>query len=73
MTCIHGLDEINCPTCRVLKSIVPLKELNPKSKEFLKIGHPLFKQNRNLDEQLINEIKRLQKLNNANLCCLSLI
>jgi len=56
MTCIHGLDEINCPTCRILKSTTPLKILSPKNKDFLKIKHPLFKNNRNLDEKLINEI-----------------
>ncbi len=56
MTCIHGLDEINCPTCRILKSTTPLKDLIPKSKDFLIIKHPLFVNNRNLDEKLINEI-----------------
>ncbi|NVM38131.1 MAG: hypothetical protein HWN81_21235 [Candidatus Lokiarchaeota archaeon] len=56
MTCIHGLDEINCPTCRILKSTTPLKGLSPKNKDFLKIKHPLFKNNRNLDEKLISEI-----------------
>ncbi|MFX1500908.1 MAG: hypothetical protein ACFFDH_08090 [Promethearchaeota archaeon] len=56
MTCIHGLDEINCPTCRILKSTTPLEKLNQNSKEFLKIKHPLFKNNRTLDENLIKEI-----------------
>ena len=56
MTCIHGLDEINCPMCRILKSTAPLKEFNQKNKDFLKIKHPLFKNNKNLDEKLISEI-----------------
>jgi len=56
MTCIHGLDEINCPTCRILKSTMPIKEINSKSKDFLKSKHPLFKYNENLNEKLINEI-----------------
>lgn len=28
MTCIHGLDEINCPTCRILKSTAPNNLIN---------------------------------------------
>ena len=61
MTCIHGLDEINCPTCRILKSTTPLKELRPNNKDFLKIKHPLFKNNRDLDEKLISEITSKKK------------
>ena len=56
MTCIHGLDEINCPTCRVLKSTVPINKLSPKSTNFLKIEHPTFKNNTNLGQKLRNEI-----------------
>ncbi|MFX1366626.1 MAG: hypothetical protein ACFFCE_16770 [Promethearchaeota archaeon] len=56
MTCIHGLDEINCPICRILKSTIPLKDINPKSKNFLKIKHPLFENNRNLEDKFISNI-----------------
>ncbi|MFX1595508.1 MAG: hypothetical protein ACFFBK_05545 [Promethearchaeota archaeon] len=56
MTCIHGLDEINCPTCRILKSTIPLNQLQPKSSNFLKINHPLFEKDENLDQKLRNEI-----------------
>ena len=27
MPCIHGLDEINCPTCRTLKSLIPENQI----------------------------------------------
>ncbi len=26
MTCIHGLNEINCPTCRMVKSSIPINQ-----------------------------------------------
>jgi len=26
MTCIHGFDEINCPTCRMVKSSIPTNQ-----------------------------------------------
>ncbi|MFX1307299.1 MAG: hypothetical protein ACFFDG_10845, partial [Promethearchaeota archaeon] len=53
---IHGLDEINCPTCRILKSTAPLKEFWPKSLNSLNIKHPLFKDDNILDQKLRNEI-----------------
>ena len=56
MTCIHGLDEINCPTCRILKSTAPLTQHSPKSENFLKIKHPIFKNNNNLEQKLIHQI-----------------
>ncbi|MHA1491228.1 MAG: hypothetical protein ACTSRI_16460 [Promethearchaeota archaeon] len=30
MTCIHGLDEINCPNCRIMKASFPLNDLKIK-------------------------------------------
>ena len=56
MTCIHGLDEVNCPTCRILKSTTPLKTPSLKNTNILKIEHPTFKNNKNLSQKLINEI-----------------
>ena len=56
MNCIHGLDEINCPTCRILKSTVPLNQPPLKSSNFLKINHPLFKKDKNLKKKLRDEL-----------------
>ena len=61
MTCIHGLDEINCPTCRILKNTTPINKLNKKKDRFLKIKHPYFKKN-----TLVND-KMLKELNNERL------
>ena len=38
MTCIHGLDEINCPTCRILKSAIPLRGIKLSKLAFPKIN-----------------------------------
>ena len=56
MTCIHGLDEINCPTCRILKSTIPLKELKLKKINFLKADDLLSNKRVNLEKKLIEEI-----------------
>jgi len=56
MPCIHGLDEINCPTCRILKSNVPLEGISLKKTNFLQVNNPLSKKNRDLEKKLINEI-----------------
>ena len=56
MTCIHGLDEINCPTCRILKSSVPLAGINLKKTNFLKANDLLSKKKINLEKKLIDEI-----------------
>ncbi len=56
MPCIHGLDEINCPTCRILKSTVPLKGINGKKTNFLNANDLLSKKKINLEKKLIDEI-----------------
>jgi hypothetical protein len=56
MTCIHGLDESNCPTCRILKSTVPLKEVKLKKTNFLKADDLLSNKNINLERKLFDEI-----------------
>ena len=56
MTCIHGLDEINCPTCRILKSTVPLKEIKLKEPSFLKADDLLSNKRVNLERKLIDEL-----------------
>ena len=56
MLCIHGLDETNCPTCRILKSTVPLKGISFKKTNFLNINDLITKKNINLEKKLIEEI-----------------
>jgi len=45
LTCIHGFDENNCPTCRITKSTIPIEELNKDSLniEDLKPHNPFFR------------------------------
>ena len=61
MTCIHGLDDINCPTCRILRSTLPINKLHAKKEQFLKIENPFFRKNSNLNEDLINELTNKRK------------
>ncbi len=56
MLCIHGLDESNCPTCRILKSTVPLKGISFKKTNFLNINDLFSKKNINLEKKLKDEI-----------------
>ena len=56
MTCIHGLDEINCPTCRILKSTVPLKEIKLNEPNFLKADDLIFNKDLNLERKLVDEL-----------------
>lgn len=56
MTCIHGLDEINCPTCRILKSAVPLRGIKLSKLAFPKINDSLSRKNMNLEKKLIDDI-----------------
>ncbi|MFX1387655.1 MAG: hypothetical protein ACFE9M_10610 [Promethearchaeota archaeon] len=62
MTCIHGLDEINCPTCRILKSSAPLTGINLKKTNFLKASDLISKKKINFEKNLIDEIT-LKKTN----------
>jgi hypothetical protein len=55
MPCIHGLDELNCPTCRILKATVPVKGINLKKTGFLK-ANDLVSKKINLENNLIDEI-----------------
>jgi len=66
MPCIHGLDIINCPICRMTKSTVPRNPINIKSAkiENLRPENPFFenhinKKNRT-EEYLVKSIKLLQ-------------
>ncbi|KKN27850.1 hypothetical protein LCGC14_0860190 [marine sediment metagenome] len=66
MTCIHGLDEINCPTCHIFRSTLPMKVLKAKRERFVKIGNPIFKKNSYLKEGLEKELtnKRINLTHN---------
>jgi len=55
MTCIHGLDEINCPTCRIIRSSTPLKGISLKKINFFNASNSLSR-NINLEKKLIEEI-----------------
>ena len=57
MTCIHGLDELNCPTCRILRSSTPPNGIRMKEINFLKPNEMTSKKSFNLNEKLIDEIK----------------
>jgi len=56
MTCIHGLDENNCPICRVLKSTAPKDFLNINKSPFSHIENPFFKKNSKLKDEISKEI-----------------
>ena len=56
MTCIHGLYEINCPNCRVLKSTLPLNGLIPKKLDFPNLKKNAYVKNNDLKNELINEM-----------------
>jgi len=56
MPCIHGLDEINCPTCRILKSAIPLKGIRLKKLIFPTLNNSLSRKKINFEKKLIDEI-----------------
>jgi hypothetical protein len=53
MPCIHGLDEINCPTCRILKSTAPLDGIRLKKLNFPTASNSLSRKNVNSKKELI--------------------
>ena len=56
MTCIHGLDDINCPTCRIIRSSVPLKGISLKKLNSVMSNDLVSRKNINLEKKLIDEI-----------------
>jgi hypothetical protein len=58
MPCIHGLDENNCPTCRISKAALPKTPLNIDSRqnEIIKTEHPLFGNKGNKSNQYIDDL-----------------
>ena len=61
MPCIHGIDETNCPVCRITESTVPIKypDLKEVYNNDLKPYNPhlehLIFENKNLQNELISQ------------------
>ena len=62
MTCIHGLDEENCPTCRIIRSTLPSVKVKGRKVPDLEIKSPFFKGDASLNDKLSKEITT-KKLN----------
>ena len=58
MTCIHGFDETNCPTCRMVKSSIPSTQdkINLLHENDLKPYNPLMEENTNNNEDILNNL-----------------
>ena len=55
MTCIHGLDENNCPICRIANSIIPINSLKKRENQLLNLENPLYRRI-NKNQKLLKEI-----------------
>lgn len=62
MTCIHGLDEESCPTCRIIRSSLPNVKLERRKMHDFKIKNPFFTTDASLNDKLSKEITT-KKLN----------
>jgi hypothetical protein len=56
MPCIHGLDEINCPTCRIIKSTLPINSIKGIKSPALKIESPFFGRDNRLQDKISKDI-----------------
>ena len=56
MPCVHGLDENNCPTCRIIKSTLPINSLKRIKSPALKIESPFFRRDNRLNEKISKEL-----------------
>jgi hypothetical protein len=56
MPCIHGLDEINCPSCRILKSTIPINGSRLKKSSIPIFNKSLSRENIDLENKLKNEL-----------------
>jgi hypothetical protein len=67
MTCIHGLDEINCPTCRLLRSTMPFNTINKleHNENDFRSKNYLFEKNISLKENFYKDLNN-KKLNKPN-------
>ncbi|MHA2325328.1 MAG: hypothetical protein ACXACB_08010, partial [Promethearchaeota archaeon] len=55
-TCVHGLDDMNCPTCRIIKSTLPNNSINKLMSPKLNIENSFFKHNDRLTEKISREV-----------------
>lgn len=56
MPCIHGLDEINCPSCRILKSTIPLSGSILEKLSIPALNKSFSRESIDLENKLKNEI-----------------
>lgn len=58
MTCIHGLDEVNCPACRFARATIPLNPINKieLNKNFFLLKNSPFERNRVNTENIYKEL-----------------
>ncbi|MFW9822521.1 MAG: hypothetical protein ACFFE4_06280 [Candidatus Thorarchaeota archaeon] len=56
MPCIHGLDEISCPTCRIIKSSVPINSFKSIESPALKIKSPFFSNGNRIKDKLEGDL-----------------
>ena len=66
LICIHGLDEMNCPTCRIIRSTLPKNFLDTNNNPFLKIENPLFRKNYHDDQEVLKELLPKKVNSNSN-------
>ncbi len=68
MSCIHGLNEINCPTCRIVKHSIPHESLSLKNNSNLNPINPIFNRFLKRKEDLYGEIMpKRAKLNSFSI------
>ncbi|MFX1343739.1 MAG: hypothetical protein ACFFBC_14765 [Promethearchaeota archaeon] len=68
MPCIHGLDEMNCPTCRIIKSTLPINSIKSMKSPALKIESPFFRSDNRLQDKVLKEItKNKMEINHPSL------
>jgi len=58
MTCIHGFDEISCPTCRTVKSSLPTNQdkIELQNNNDLKPFNPLMEEINRKKESIVNNL-----------------
>ena len=56
MPCVHGLDEVNCPTCRMIKSTLPFSLIKGIKSPTLKIENPVFRRVIRLQDKFLKEV-----------------
>ena len=60
MTCIHGLDENNCPTCRLIRTMLPLDPISKpeRNKYDFRTKNSLFEENNSLKTNFNRDLKK---------------